>query len=80
MKKILFVLGMFSFAVLTVSCEKDRNCRCTTTDEVDPVTIVINVDRGMKCKHITQQGFERQVEGVFVRELHAVTCEEIKNR
>ena len=80
MKKIFLGLGLLSFVLLSASCEKDRNCRCTTTDELEPTTIVIHVDRSMKCKHITQQGFEEQVEGVFVRQLHTVTCEEIKDR
>lgn len=76
MKKI-FILLAFTPLLLCVSCSKERNCQCVTTETDVPQETIINAERGMKCSKITRLGTERQIEGHLVRSYEAVKCEEI---
>lgn len=69
---------MMLCATVLTSCQKDRNCRCTTTDLDNNTTVIVNVDRNIKCKHLLELGIETLREGHLSRDVHPVTCEEVE--
>lgn len=81
MKKIFFLFAIAAL-VLATSCSKNVKCKCTslTTNSLGKYdTTIISTDSGFSCKKITKIGFERRLEGEFVRELVDVSCEEVKD-
>lgn len=76
MKKYFFLI-VLAAATLATGCSKSVQCKCTTVEGAPEVTYV-NANHGLSCSKITKLGFERQVEGKYVRELKDVTCENYK--
>ena len=77
MKKKIFVISAVAVVVLTfAACKKSRFCYCTTK-EGEPDTLVVNVDRSMKCDHIVELGVERLQDGVPVVTTQKVSCKEL---
>lgn len=75
-KKILVILAVTVVVAAFASCKKSRFCYCTTK-EGDPDTLVVNVDRSMKCDHIVELGVERLQDGVPVVTTQKVSCKEL---
>lgn len=76
MKKYFLLLAV-ALMTLAAGCSKEAKCYCTTveTDEMgNPEVLIVNADHGFSCKKILKLGFERQVDGMRVRELKDVTC------
>ena len=78
MKKISLILSMAALLLVT-GCSKEKRCQCTS-DRLDshnrPVVTYIHVKNGFNCRNITKLGYERLREGLLVRELEDVVCEE----
>ena len=77
MKKTIFLIALAATTLIAASCSKSVQCKCTTIEGAPEVTYV-NANNGFSCSKITKLGFERQVEGKYVRELKDVTCENYK--
>lgn len=83
MKKILFIAAA-ALALTLVSCSKERQCQCVTTDIVDDGTLkLLTIDGGMSCDAITVMGFEEHRQdpdnGQHIlthTEMHSVKCRE----
>ena len=82
MKRHVAVISLLAL-LLIAGCTKEKRCLCTSTETLDahnnPVITYIHVSHGFNCKHITQLGYERLVEGQLVREMDNVVCEEAKD-
>ena len=82
-KRLLPIIPLALVMLLAVGCTKEKRCLCTSNETLDahnnPVITYIHVSNGFRCSKITQRGVERQVEGHLVREMDAVTCEEVKD-
>ena len=76
MKKYFFLI-VLAAATLATGCSKSVQCKCTTVEGAPEVTYV-NANHGLSCSKITKLGFERQVDGKYVRELKDVACETFK--
>lgn len=84
-RRLLTIAGLMLVLVLT-SCSKGKFCECTLdkssmgmADEVR----VINVDKNVRCKSMTEIGVEEQVtqEGeapTYRRIMYPMTCQKIK--
>lgn len=60
--KILTVAAMALITLLAVSCNKERQCKCTTTDVPDDGLLkIMVVDNGLKCEDIKEMAFEEHV-------------------
>lgn len=89
MKKRLIwpLMVLVALMVLTVSCKKSRYCHCigetyqkvqSTGDTIDFAdTVVINVDRSMRCDHILYMGVEELKDGEYVTTTRQVDCKEL---
>ncbi len=76
--KKIAILAVIAVVVVAFSaCKKSRNCYCTTTEGA-PDTVVVNVDRGMKCDHILELGIERIQDGSPVVTTQKVSCTELE--
>lgn len=75
-KKILAVVAMVALVACVGACKKVRYCHCVAT-EGDPDTIVINVDRSMKCSHIKEYGYQRLINGQWETTVNKVKCVEL---
>lgn len=76
MKKYILILAATT-SLLAAGCSKKVKCECTTISGAPEITY-INANNGISCKKITKLGFERQVDGKYVRELKDVACETFK--
>jgi len=77
MKKLLFFVAIVAVVSLT-ACTKSHKCRCTTTDLETPVVTDVAMQKANGCSGIVKLGVENVREGKFVREVHPVSCEEVK--
>ena len=75
-KKIFTVLAVALLLTAFGACKKSRYCHCVTK-EGEPDTVVINIDRGMTCKHITDLGIERLQDGHVQVTTQKVYCMEL---
>lgn len=75
-RRIIALLLAVTVLVTVASCKKNRFCHCVTT-EGDPDTVVVTIDRGMKCEHILQLGIEVRQEGQAVNKIQNVSCVEL---
>lgn len=80
-RKILIAAGAALLMVLAAACNKERQCKCITTDIPDDGLLkVMVVDNGLKCESITEMAFEQHVvtdEGhhsLTRTEVHQVSC------
>jgi len=78
MKKILLIMAL-AIAVLTVSCGKERACRCVPKGGEYTDRTMVYTDNSMSCSSITRVGYERQLEGQLVRTMEEVECEDATN-
>lgn len=86
MKKILYTILVAAIVIVAfAACKKSRYCYCTTK-EGEPDTVVVNVDRSMKCDRILEMGFERldtirnaegEIEWIYVSTTQKVKCKEL---
>lgn len=76
-KKLLPLIALAALLLAFGACKKSRNCYCVTT-EGSPDTMVVNVDRGMKCEHILEMGIERIHEGETEVVVQKVSCTELE--
>lgn len=86
-RKIFLCLLAAGVVVAMVSCKKNRYCHCVsesyqtvtlagdTTMVAD--TVVLNVDRGLKCEHILEFGFQKLQDGDYVTSTRKVDCVEL---
>jgi hypothetical protein len=75
-RRILSVILIMAVIGAIGACKKNRYCHCVTTEGAAD-TVVVNVDRGMKCEHILELGFERLVEGQSETTTQKVDCVEL---
>lgn len=77
-RKSLYIVAAFVLVAATLgACQKSRYCRCiATTDNVSD-TVIVNVDRSMKCEHILSMGTEATQDGEVVTSVRDVTCTKI---
>lgn len=75
-KKIIPLLVAALIVVSVASCRKNRYCYCVAKEGA-PDTVVVNVDRSMKCDHILEMGLERIINGEEVVTVQKVACEEL---
>ncbi|MBP5189495.1 MAG: hypothetical protein J6031_01100 [Bacteroidales bacterium] len=88
--KLKRIVTLFVFvAVLTFfgACKKSRYCHCisdsyqaisldgSTNTVAD--TVVVNVDRGFKCEHLIEMGFQELKNGEYVTSTRKVDCVEL---
>lgn len=81
MKKYILILTVAALGLMA-SCSKEAKCKCTAlepNEQGNYETTYITTDRGISCKKISKIGFERLLQGQYVRDLVDVTCEEAKN-
>lgn len=81
MKKHILILAVAA-ACLTAGCSKSVKCKCTAIEPNENgkyETTYVESDRGLKCNKITKVGFERRLEGEYVRTLVDVNCERAKD-
>lgn len=86
-RSLWLVVALVALTVLMGACKKSRYCHCigetyqkvqNTGDTIDFAdTVVINVDRSMRCDHITDMGFEELKDGEYVTLLRKVDCKEL---
>ena len=75
-KRILYFIVIVAVIAAVGACKKNRYCHCITT-EGSADTVVVNVDRGMKCEHILELGIERLVDGQSETTTQKVNCVEL---
>lgn len=77
-KRIYIILAV-ALVVIVSACSKNRYCRCVDTDDTSIDTIIVNVDKSMKCKHLKQIGIERMnsLGGFETDSIHNYFCQEI---
>ncbi len=75
-RKVIVLLGLVAILVVFGACKKSRYCHCVTK-EGEPDTVVVNVDRSMRCHHIIELGFERLQDGEPVVTTQKVYCIEL---
>ena len=75
-KNILALLAVIAVVAAVGACKKSRYCHCITT-EGDPDTVVVNVDRSMRCNHILEMGIESLQDGESVTLIQKVSCVEL---
>lgn len=80
MKKIVSIAAVL-IALVAVSCNKERQCKCDYSDGATNTMQLLTVDRGMKCSSINSMAIEHKVtdsvtgKPIFVRtEMHTVNC------
>ena len=80
MKKIVSI-AVVLVALVAVSCNKERQCKCDYTDGETNTIQLLTVDRGLSCSSITEMAIEQKVtdsvtgKPIFVRtEVHPVSC------
>lgn len=44
------------------SCKKSRYCFCTSSETVQPDTVIWNLDAGMRCDRLQHMGYQRNVQ------------------
>lgn len=86
-RKILAIIAVIAVVVSLASCKKSRFCHCisdsytTVALNGDTVvvadTTVVNVDRGFKCDHIVEMGFQKLQDGEYVTATRKVDCKEL---
>lgn len=86
-KRILVILLLAAVVVTIGACKKSRYCHCisesyqsialdgSTSTVAD--TVVVNVDRGFKCEHLTDLGVQEQKNGEYVVSTRKVDCLEL---
>ena len=75
-KRTIIILAVLAL-ICVVSCQKSRYCRCIST-EIDPNdTVILNLDRAMKCDHIMTMGKEAIVNGEQEVVSYTYSCTEI---
>ncbi|MBP5516316.1 MAG: hypothetical protein J6X86_05130 [Bacteroidales bacterium] len=75
-RKIIPILVCVALVVFFMACKKSRYCHCVTTEGAAD-TVVVNVDRGMKCEHILELGIDKLQDGEYVTTLQKVDCVEL---
>ncbi|MDY5968687.1 MAG: hypothetical protein SPJ13_01545 [Bacteroidales bacterium] len=78
-KRIIAAISTIALLVAMGACDKNRYCLCTTTNAEIPDTTIVNVDRGMKCKNISNMTAIRQLQTMSEDSLHVETHEVIAN-
>ena len=80
MRKIILPVVMLC-ALSIVSCGKERQCKCTTTDVPDDGLLkVLVLDGSLSCDDITLMGIERKTtsddgtQTIVREEMHEVSC------
>ena len=86
-RRLFCMLALIVLVLLSVSCKKSRYCHCigetyqkvqNTGDTIDFAdTVVINVDRSMRCEHILNMGVEELKDGEYVTTTRKVDCKEL---
>lgn len=86
-RKIIALLIVVAILSSLSACKKNRYCHCIgesyekVRDDGDTIlfadTIVVNIDRSMKCESISEMGFEKQQEGVPVTSTRKFDCKEL---
>lgn len=74
--KILAIVAIVAVVLSLAACKKSRYCHCITI-EGEPDTVVVNVDRSMRCSHILEMGFERTINGQVEVTVQKVSCHEL---
>lgn len=87
-KKILTVVALAAVVVSMAACKKNRFCHCVSLESyIDssvpgmPVekydTVVVTVDRSLKCDHLLEIGLDRLIDGEWQMTTQKVSCLEI---
>lgn len=74
--KIVAIVAIVAVVFSLAACKKSRYCHCITT-EGKPDTVVVNIDRDMRCNHILEMGFERRINGQVEVTVQKVSCHEL---
>lgn len=86
-KRIIVILLLAAVVVTIGACKKSRYCHCisesyqsialdgSTSTVAD--TVVVNVDRGFKCEHLTDLGVQELKNGEYVVSTRKVDCLEL---
>lgn len=66
--------------ICAAGCKKERNCECTSETELPNMygKYIINIDRSMRCDHITNVGLEALVDGQTQTQTTSVSCIELE--
>lgn len=80
-RKIMIVAGVALMTLLAAACNKERQCKCVTTDVPDNGLLkIMFVDNGMKCENITEMAFEEHIvtedgqHSLTRTDIHTVSC------
>ena len=80
-RKIMIVAGVALMTLLAASCNKERQCKCVTTDVPDNGLLkIMFVDNGLKCEDITEMAFEEHIvtedghHSLTRTDVHTVSC------
>lgn len=75
-KRTIIILAILSI-ICVVSCQKSRYCRCISTETTPNDTLILNLDRSMKCDRIMTMGKEIYVEGQSQVVTYTYSCTKI---
>ena len=78
MKRRYFgALLIVALLVVVGACQKSRYCLCVSDQTPAPDTMVVNIDRSMKCKRLQRLGVATDHEGERVKTVYDYTCTQI---
>lgn len=75
-RNIIIPILLVAVVVVFAACKKSRYCHCVSTTG-DPDTVVVNIDRSMKCDNIMELTFRRKEEGQTTYTVQKVDCVEL---
>ena len=86
-RKIFLLLAVVALTLSVGACKKSRYCHCISDSYVVVSidgeshnvadTVVVNIDRGMKCEYLREMGVEELKNGEVVTSLRNFDCVEL---
>lgn len=80
-RKITILAAAIVCVLLAAACNKERQCKCVTTDVPDNGLLkIMVVDNGLKCDAIKEMAFEQHIvtedgqHSLIRTDIHQVSC------